>query len=38
MTLGRQEAAQTTGARSHCPSDRTNGLGIIISLLMESRQ
>ena len=26
------------GARHHCPSDRTNGLGIIISLLMESRR
>ena len=37
MTLGRQEAGQTLGARSHCASDRTNGLGIIISLLMESR-
>ena len=37
-TLGRQEAGQATGARSHCASDRTNRLGIIISLLMESRQ
>ena len=37
MTLGRQEAGQTLGAGSHCASDGTNGLGIIISLLMESR-
>ena len=37
MTLGRQEAGQTTRARHHCPSNRTNGLGVIISLLMESR-
>ena len=29
-TLGRQEAGQATGARSHCPSDGTNRLGIII--------
>ena len=37
MTLGRQEAGQTTRARRHCPSNGTNGLGIIISLLMENR-
>ena len=37
MTIGRQEAGQTLEARSHCASDRTNRLGIIISLLMESR-
>ena len=36
-TPGRQEAGQTLGARSYCPSDITNGLGIIIRLLMESR-
>ena len=35
--IARQEAGQATGARSHCPNYRTNGLGIIISLLMESR-
>ena len=34
-TLGRQEAGQATGARSYCPSDRANRLGII-SLLTES--
>ena len=37
-TPGRQEAGQTLGARNHCAGDRTNRLGIIISLLMESRQ
>ena len=37
-TLGRQEAGQTTRARCYCPSNRTNRLGIIISLLMESRR
>ena len=37
-TLGRQEAGQTLGARSRCASYRTNRLGIIISLLMESRR
>ena len=34
---GKQEAGQTIGARDHSPSDRTNELGIITSLLMESR-
>ena len=38
MTPGRQEAGQTLGARSHCASDGTNRLGIMISLLMESRR
>ena len=35
--FGRQETGQTTGARSHCPGDGTNGFSTIISLLMESR-
>ena len=35
-TPGRQEAGQAIGARGHSPSDRTNELGIITSLLMEA--
>ena len=36
-TSGRQEAGQTIGARGYSPSNRTNELGIITNLLMESR-
>ena len=37
-TLGRQEAGQTSRARCHYLNNGTNRLGIIISLLMESRR